>query len=172
MFIVDRPELLVVGYAVRTTDAAEADPARAQSPALWARAGAPGAFAHVPGRVGEDLYAVLADYESDHQGAYTKIVGVAVRTLPRLPEGMVAVRVPGVPSLKVEAHGPAPLALAEAWRQVWRHAEGGGTPARAFTTDLEVHHPDGVDLYVAVLPHHVAAPVADGHSETAGRVAP
>lgn len=152
MIIVDRPEVLVVGFAVRTTSAAEADPARAQLPGLWARAGAPGAFAHVPGRVDENLYAVLTDYESDHHGAYTQIVGTAVRTAARLPEGMVAVRVPGVPAMLFEARGPMPDALTEAWQQVHKHTESGAAPARAYTTDLEIHHPEGVDLYVAVLP--------------------
>ncbi|MFF4777733.1 GyrI-like domain-containing protein [Microtetraspora fusca] len=152
MIIVDRPEVLVVGHAVRTTNAAEADPARAQLPALWARAGAAGAFAHVPGRVDENLYAVLTDYESDHNGAYTQIVGVAVHTAARLPEGMVAVRVPGVPAMRLEARGPMPDALLDVWEQVWKHTESGGTPPRAFTTDLEIHHPAGVDLFVAVLP--------------------
>ncbi|WP_433421706.1 GyrI-like domain-containing protein [Microtetraspora malaysiensis] len=152
MIIVDRPEVLVVGHAVRTTNAAEADPARAQLPALWARAGAPGAFAHVPGRVEENLYAVLTDYESDHNGAYTQVVGVAVHTAARLPEGMVAVRVPGVPAMRLEARGPMPDALLEVWDQVRRHTDSGGTPPRAFTTDLEIHHPAGVDLFIAVLP--------------------
>ncbi|MDH2428197.1 effector binding domain-containing protein [Sphaerisporangium sp. TRM90804] len=152
MIIAQRPDLLVVGHAVRTSNAAEADPARALLPALWQRAGAPGAFAHVPGRADENLYAVLVDYESDDKGAFTQVVGVAVRTAAGLPEGMVAVRVPGVRSLKVEAHGPMPQALVEAWQQVWRHTGSGGVPARAFTTDLEVHHRAGVDLYLAILP--------------------
>ncbi|GGS67596.1 DNA-binding protein [Planobispora rosea] len=152
MIVVDRPESLVVGHAVRTSNAEEMDPARAKLPALWRRAGAPGAFAHVPGRIDENLYAVLTDYESDHHGAYTQIVGVAVRSVPRLPDGMVAVRVPGVPALRLEARGPMPGALIESWQQLWKHTESGGTPARAFTTDLEVHHPEGVDLYVAVFP--------------------
>ncbi|MFC6079997.1 GyrI-like domain-containing protein [Sphaerisporangium aureirubrum] len=151
MIIVDRPETLVIGYAVRTDNADEADPSRAKLPGLWARAGAPGAFAHIPGRVDENLYAVLFDYEGEHQGAYTQVVGAAVRTAARLPEGMVAVRVPSVPSLKVEAHGPMPQALIEAWQEVWRHTEAGSVPPRAFTTDLEIHHRAGVDLYLAVL---------------------
>ncbi|MFG1705999.1 GyrI-like domain-containing protein [Nonomuraea sp. M3C6] len=150
MDVTDRAELVVVGFAVRTTNADELDPARAKLPTLWQRAGAPGAFAHVPGRADENLYAVLTDYESDHNGAYTQIVGIGVRTVPRLPEGMVAVRVPAAPSLKLEARGPMPQALVEAWQQVWKHTESGGTPSRAFTTDLEVHHPDGADLYIGV----------------------
>ncbi|GAA4943215.1 putative transcriptional regulator YdeE [Nonomuraea thailandensis] len=150
MNVTERAELVVVGFAVRTTNADELDPARAKLPGLWRRAGAPGAFAHVPGRVDENLYAVLTDYESDHHGAFTQIVGTGVRTVPRLPEGMVAVRVPAAHALRLEARGPMPQALAESWQAVWKHTESGGTPPRAFTTDLEVHHPDGVDLYVAV----------------------
>jgi predicted transcriptional regulator YdeE len=148
--VTERPELIVVGFVVRTTNAEEMDPARARLPALWKRAGAPGAFAHVPGRVDENLYAVLTDYETDHNGAFTQVVGIGVRTAPRLPEGMVAVRVPAAQSLRLEARGQMPQALAEAWQQVWKHTESGSTPPRAFTTDLEVHHPEGVDLYVAV----------------------
>jgi predicted transcriptional regulator YdeE len=148
--LAERGELLVVGYAVRTTNADETDPSRARLGTLWRRAGAPGAFAHVPGRADENLYAVLTDYESDHHGAYTQIIGIAVRTVPRLPEGMVAVRVPAARSLRVEARGPMPQALLAAWQRVWKHTESGGSPPRAFTTDLEVHYGDGADLYVAV----------------------
>ncbi|WP_066374546.1 GyrI-like domain-containing protein [Herbidospora mongoliensis] len=144
MIIADRPELLVVGYAIRTTNDAEGDPDRALLPALWQRAGAPGAFAHVPGRVDENIYAVLTDYESDHTGAYTQVVGIAVHTAARLPEGMVAVRVPGVPSLHLEVRGPLPQTLIEAWQYLWQHPG-----QRSFTTDLEVHHQAGVDLYIA-----------------------
>lgn len=151
MIVVDRPEMLVVGHAVRTSNADEMEPGRGRLGALWARAGSPGAFAHVPGRIDENIYAVLTDYESDHHGAYTQIVGVAVRSAAALPEGMVAVRVPGVPSLKLEARGPMPEALLECWQRLWKHTESGGVPPRAFTTDVEVHHPGGADVYAAVL---------------------
>ncbi|GII91712.1 GyrI-like domain-containing protein [Sinosporangium siamense] len=150
--IVERRETLVVGYAVRTSNAEEMDPSRAKLPGLWRRALEPGAFAHVPGRIADNLYAVLSDYHSDHHGPYTQIVGVAVRSAAALPEGMVAARVPAARSILVEARGPMPQALVEAWQRVWKHTESGGTPPRAFTTDLEIHHGHGADLYIAVLP--------------------
>jgi predicted transcriptional regulator YdeE len=148
--VTERAELTVVGIAVRTNNADERDPERAKLPGLWQRAGAPGAFAHIPGQIDENLYAVLTDYESDHNGAYTQIVGIGVRTVPRLPEGMVAVRVPAAKTIRLEARGPMPQALIEVWQQVWQYTESGGQPARAFTTDLEVHHREGADLYIAV----------------------
>lgn len=150
MDVIERGELIVVGLAVRTTNADEADPSRSRLVRLWQRAGAPGAFAHIAGRVDEKLYAVLTDYESDHHGAYTQVVGVAVRAVPKLPEGMVAVRVPAGPALRVEARGPMPGALVDTWQQIWKHTESGGQPARSFRTDLEVHHADGADIYLSV----------------------
>ncbi|WP_093168417.1 GyrI-like domain-containing protein [Sinosporangium album] len=152
MKIIERPELLVVGYAIRTSNPEEMDPALARLPGLWRRAGAPGAFAHVPGRVDENLYAVLTDYESNHHGSYTQVVGVAVRSAAAIPEGMVAVRAPRVSSMLVEARGPMPQAIREAWQRIWKHTESGGVPPRAFTTDVEIHHPEGADLYIATLP--------------------
>lgn len=148
--VVDRPTLLVAGYPVRTTNAAEAEPQRAQLPGLWQRAMAPGAFDQVARRVDGRLYAVLTDYESDHQGAYTEVVGVAVTSAADVPEGLVLVRVPAARCLEVKARGPMPQALIEAWRSVWRRTDSGGVPARAFTTDLEVHTEEGADLYLAV----------------------
>lgn len=150
MDVIDRSELLVVGLAVRTTNADEADPRRARLPRLWRRAGAPGAFAHVPGRADENLYAVLTDYESDHHGAYTQVVGVAVRAVPKLPEGMVAVRVPSGPTVRIEARGRTPGALGEVWQQIGQLTESGAQPARSFRTDLEVHHGGGADIYLSV----------------------
>lgn len=150
MDVIERGELTVVGLAVRTSNAEESDPARARLARLWQRASAPGAFAHVPGRLDENLYAVLTDYESDHHGAYTQVVGVAVRAVPKLPEGMVAVRVPSGPSLKIEVRGPMPGALIETWQQIWKQTEAGAQPPRSFRTDLEVHHGDGAEIYLSV----------------------
>jgi predicted transcriptional regulator YdeE len=149
MNLVDREALLVVGHAVRTTNAAEADPQRAQLGHLWERV-ASETWERVQGRVGGSLYAVLTDYESDHHGAYTQVVGVAVASLDGLPEGLVAVRVPAARCLELEARGPMPQALIQAWQAIWRHTESGATPPRAFTTDLEVHRDDGADIYLAI----------------------
>ncbi|WP_131737627.1 GyrI-like domain-containing protein [Actinomadura roseirufa] len=146
MELVEREEILVVGRAVRTTNEAEADPSRGLLAGLWARAGAPGAFDHVGSRKDARLYAVLTDYESDHHGAYTQIVGVAVSDLADLPEGLVVVRVPAARCLRLEARGPMPGALIDAWQVAWDHTD----PPRAFTTDLEIHGPDGADLLLAV----------------------
>ncbi|MFF5076727.1 GyrI-like domain-containing protein [Actinoplanes sp. NPDC000266] len=149
MRLAEQDEVVVIGYAVRTHNADEADPARARIPGLWQRATAPGAFDGVEGRRDQRLYAVLTGYESDHHGAYTQIVGVAVTESAAVPGGMATARVPAGKYLLVEARGAMPAALIEAWATAWRHTESGATPPRAFTTDLEIHHEEGADLYLA-----------------------
>lgn len=142
-----RDEILVVGYTVRTDNASEADPDRALLGGLWGRAAAPRAFDSVAGRLDDRLYAVLTDYEKDHTGAYTQVVGVAVSSFDELPEGLVAVRVPAAECWKLESRGPMPKGLIETWMGVLGHP---GNLRRAFTTDLEIHHAGGADLYLAV----------------------
>ncbi|GIF13707.1 GyrI-like domain-containing protein [Actinoplanes teichomyceticus] len=147
---VDRAEVLVAGYALRTTtNAAEADPATAGLPGLWRRALDPDAFTRVTGRLDDRMYAVLTDYESDHRGAYTQVVGVAVGD-PGGAGGLTVVRVPAARCLLRTVRGPMPRALITAWQDIWRHTDAGAEPARAFTTDLEVHHAGGADIYLAV----------------------
>ncbi|MFC6880222.1 MULTISPECIES: GyrI-like domain-containing protein [Actinomadura] len=137
----------IVGYVARTTNAAEADPERALLPDLWRRAAAPGAFDQVRARADDRLYAVLTDYESDHTGAYTQVVGVAVTSVDGMPEGLVAVRVPADANCyRIEARGPMPQALIGAWRSVW---DDPGID-RAYTTDLEIHHDEGADIFLAL----------------------
>jgi predicted transcriptional regulator YdeE len=150
MELVDRLARVIVGYAVRTTSAAEADPARAQLPALWARARLPGAFGRVSSRADERLFAVLTDYESDRNGAWTQVVGVAVTSLDGLHEGLVAVQAPAARCLRLAARGAMPQALTQAWQEARSYTETGRAPVRAFTTDLEIHDDGGADLYLAV----------------------
>jgi predicted transcriptional regulator YdeE len=54
------------------------------------------------------MYAVLADYESDHHGAYTQIVGIAVTDPSVVPDGMTIVRVLAARCLQLPLHGPMP----------------------------------------------------------------
>jgi predicted transcriptional regulator YdeE len=96
------------------------------------------------------MYAMLADYESDPHGAYTQIVGIAVTDPSVVPDGMTIVRVPAARCLQLPLRGPMPQTLIQAWHHVWRHTDTGTTPTRSFTTDLEIHHPDGADIYLAV----------------------
>ena len=43
----------------------------------------------IPNRVENDIYSVYTDYESDHTGHYTTLLGCKVSSLDNIPPGMV-----------------------------------------------------------------------------------
>jgi len=146
--------LVVVGFAARTSNDAERDPERAQIGALWGRVMS-GALDAVPRREPAGrIVAVYHDYESDHTGAYSIVVGTTVigTIMDRandVPDGMVTV--PAARCAVFEARGQMPDALIEKWGEIWNAFEGPATK-RAFTTDVELHAPggSGADLWIAI----------------------
>lgn len=133
--------VFVVGHAIRTTNAAEAS-GNGLIPGLWTRVATDERLLSLPRRVDNRLYAVLFDYESDQNGAYTQVVGVGIDDAAAVPSGVAMVG-PGVEERVVfQARGQMPAALIESWGEVWRRTADGSLE-RGFTVDVEVHEPDG-----------------------------
>lgn len=131
----------VAGHAIRTTNAAEAD-GTGLIPALWQRAAADAALLGLAGRSDDALYAVLSDYESDQDGAYSQIVGIGIDDPREAPAGLAIVRLGDEPRVAFEAAGEMPQSLIAAWGSVWEQSAA-GTLDRTFTVDVEVHRADG-----------------------------
>ena len=146
-----REELIVVGFSARTSNTAESDPETAQIGGLWGRVFS-GALASIERR--EDaarIAAVYHEYESDHTGPYTIVVGAVVKQLGEVPEGMTALTVPATRCAVFEARGEMPGALIEKWMEIWTAFPADGA-ARAYDHDVELHAPDGsaADIWIAV----------------------
>jgi len=96
---------------------------------------------------------VYTEYESDHLGKYTVLVGSPVTaSLGQYAEYEVT-EVPDGSFLLFTARGQMPVALVETWQQIWAYFEGDVPYERAYSADFEIHHqdqPDRVDVYVAV----------------------
>jgi predicted transcriptional regulator YdeE len=146
----------VVGIEVRTKSALEANPATARIADLWNR------FFHdkVSEKIAhrEDASAVLGvytNYESDHTGFYTLIVGVQVQNAKAIPTGMVGVTIPAAEYLVFSAPGKIPDAIIAAWGRVWDHFAQSSALERAFTTDFELYRTGSTgetsaEIYVAI----------------------
>ena len=138
----------VAGHAIRTTNAVEGSDS-GLIPGLWTHVVTDERLLGLPGRADDRLYAVLFDYESDENGAYTQVVGIGINDPAALPSG-VAVVSPGVDErVEFQVRGQMPAALIESWGEVWRRSAN-GTLVRTFAVDIEVHQPDGsVALLIA-----------------------
>ena len=99
-------ELRIVGITVRT----EESKAMADIGALWGQAHASGAITDptLP------AYGVYFDYESDHSGAYTVLVGQP-RSGP-VPDGLTEVKIPVQSYEVVRTEGAIPQVVQEAWQ--------------------------------------------------------
>jgi predicted transcriptional regulator YdeE len=145
----------VVGIQVRTCNTDEADPSRGRIAGLWRRFMEEGIAGKVPRPVRPEIVmAVYTNYETDHRGMYSLVLGAEVADLEQVPPGMIGVTVSAGEYLVFTASGPMPRALIETWGEIWEFFSPQRSPARAYTADFEVHDMSGagadVPIYIAV----------------------
>jgi predicted transcriptional regulator YdeE len=136
---------LVAGLAVRTSNADEADPARAKLPTLWQ------GHAQDPRirSLGGLPVGVYTDYESDATGAYTSLAGVRVRHAGDVPPGLRVVAVPAGDYLVFRSEGPVPQCVLGGWQAVWKYFADNPSARRAFGTDAELYGEGFVEVLIS-----------------------
>ncbi len=68
----------IVGIAVRTTN--QNGQAEKDIGTLWENFYKDESIAKIEGKISEDLYCIYTEYEKDHLGAYTTILGYQIET--------------------------------------------------------------------------------------------
>ncbi len=144
------PAFSIVGLPLRTTNAAEMDPKTAQIKRHWERFFAEGHHERIP-KSSENLLGVYTDFESDNNGAYTLLPGFEATSKDELPEGLVAVEIPGQEYLVFQAEGEMPMIVFGAWGQVMAHMQDEQEYERAYDADFE-RYPDeqSVEIHIGV----------------------
>jgi predicted transcriptional regulator YdeE len=150
--LVTLPAELVIGVDTVTTNAAEADPATARIPALWARFFGEGVLGRIPGKKEPAVpVGAYTDYESDHRGRYRLLAGAAVEEATPVPDGLASARRLGGRYLVFAGEGEMPGVVIETWKAVWDHFAEPGEHVRAFTTDFEAYRgPRAVEIFIAI----------------------
>jgi len=142
----------VAGYEIRTSNAAEANPRTAQFPALWEKIERGELEALIPKRLAKSKpFAVYYNYEDDHQGSYSLLVGYQVIGQDDVPMGLSGLKVPAGRYLMFTAEGPEPVSLGQAWGHINHYFKHSGAPPRAYTFDYEIlENTQRVSIFVAV----------------------
>ena len=108
-------DLVIIGIALRTSPATAA----ADIPAFWQRFLQEGIPAGLPRRNDDaSVYAVYCDYESDHRGPYTMVLGVAAGATTPVPAGRRRVRVPQGRYARFVANGDPHQVVWKAWMHI------------------------------------------------------
>ena len=142
---VQEPGFTVVGISTRTTNAVEMS-GRGVIGKQWARFKKDGLLATIPNRVDSSILALYTDYESDHSGAYTFILGAKVSSAENVPPGMVSKEVPaGKYAVFTSARGPAAKVVPEAWQHINSLPKSAPGGDRTYRADFEVYGKRAVD---------------------------
>jgi predicted transcriptional regulator YdeE len=142
----------IIGLAVETTNANGASAKDIGE--LWSRFYSDNVVRQIPNMEGAEVYSVYTDYESDHTGMYTCIIGVKVSSLQEIPEGLYARAFPSATMIRMIAKGPMPNAIFEQWQKIW---EAEDVLGRSYEYDFEVYGERSmwgdeaeVDIYLSV----------------------
>jgi predicted transcriptional regulator YdeE len=141
------PAFSIVGIAVRTTN--ENNQAQSDMGQLWGKFMENHLQGKITDRLSDDLFAVYMNYETDHTGYYTALLGCKCDPLSLVPDSFEQVDIPEGQYQIYSLSGEIPIIVGEAWAEIWES----GTP-RAYTFDYDRYNnscqPPEVKVYVAV----------------------
>jgi predicted transcriptional regulator YdeE len=141
----------IIGISIRTTN--ENGQASQEIAELWQKFMSEEIVSKIPNKIGNDVYSLYTEYESDHTKPYTTILGCKVENLDNIPNGMVGSSFEGGNYIKTTAKGDLMQGLiVNHWSKIFEM-----DLERIYSVDFEVfsekaQNPSDaeVDFYVAI----------------------
>ncbi len=128
----------VVGIELRTTNLE----AMQTIPPHWQRFGQEAVLAHIPHKLGDDVYAVYTHFEnagSNNTGLYSMVIGAAVSASADVPAGMVRVVIPASQRAVFDVEPQRMDLVGDKWMEIWRRTD----LAKTFIAEYERYSADG-----------------------------
>jgi len=145
------PPFKIIGISVESTN--ENGQAAQDLGELWGRFYSENIPGEIPNVIGDEVYSMYTDYETDYTRKYTAIIGLKVSSLEDIPDGMVGREFGGGTYTKFVAKGTMPNAIVDTWKEIWSKDNLLG---RKYTADFEVYGAQSqngenseVDIYIA-----------------------
>ncbi|HZX58614.1 MAG TPA: effector binding domain-containing protein [Mucilaginibacter sp.] len=113
----EEKKFFVSGIRVCTTN--EKGQARKDIGDLWTKFMSEELQHKIPGKLSEDVYCVYTDYESDHTGWYTAVIGCRVSE-PEIDTAWFTALVPAGTFRVYQPQGKFPDCVANTWMQIWQ----------------------------------------------------
>lgn len=122
----------IIGIAVRTNN--RDNQAQRDISQLWGRFILENIAGTIPNKISDEIYCAYTDYENDHTGDYTTILGCAVSGTQNIPENMIAIDISKSNYLKFISEGKLPESVAQTWENIWQTDYN-----RSYLTDFDVY---------------------------------
>jgi predicted transcriptional regulator YdeE len=133
------PGFHLAGLATRTNNAAEMS-GNGKIGSIWESFLQPGLVAKIPNKMGVDLIAVYTEYETNHTGHYTYLLGIPVLSSESVPVNLTVRHVsPGRYAVFTSERGPVVKVVREVWQRIWSMSEKELGGKRAFQSDYEIY---------------------------------
>jgi|SRR5579863_3246064 len=128
--LTDQDSFFVAGIAVRTTN--QNDKANKDIGDLWTKFMSENIQSKISGKYSDDLYCIYTDYETDHTGWYTAVIGCRVSEAG--DDGMFIALVPSGSYRVYRPDGKFPDCVADTWRHIWEDGSG-----RKYIADYDLY---------------------------------
>jgi predicted transcriptional regulator YdeE len=115
--LADQDSFFVAGIAVRTTN--QNAKARKDVGDLWTKFMTDNIQSKITGKYSDDLYCVYTDYETDHTGWYTAVIGCRVTEAGN--NGMFVALVPSGKFKVYKPEGKFPDCVGNTWMHIWEN---------------------------------------------------
>jgi predicted transcriptional regulator YdeE len=142
----NKDNMILVGISIRTSNAAEADPATAKIAKIWENFFANQIFSKVKNQINEqEVMAVYTNYENDYKADYTMFVGHVVSGIQEDFEelGLELIEIPAQKYVQFTTEsGAMPNVCVNAWQEIWKMENEPNSPLyqqRNYKADLEVY---------------------------------
>ena len=147
-----RQGITLIGIALQEKTTNENQQSSTDIGAFWQTFMKENVASKIPGRVGEDIYAVYYDYEGDHTKPFGYFIGVPVGDDTTVPAGMTKIDIPTGRYEHFVGKGKMPDCMIDAWAKIWD-----ADMKRTYTADYEVYSSKAndaenaeVDIFIAV----------------------
>lgn len=143
-------EKLVSGISVKTSNQAETNTETAKISGLWNDFIGKNIFEKISFKTeNAKILAVYSDYESDHNGRYTLLVGTEV--IKPEEDNFAFCKIEKGEYLSFHIKGQFPGAIMEGWKKVWEYFETNKEIQRLYTSDFEEYlSEDEMNINIAV----------------------
>lgn len=122
----------ITGIAVRTTN--QNGQSQRDIGDVWTRFISEDLKQNIDNRLSDDIYCVYTNYETDHTGFYTAVLGCKVSSPKPIREDFTAIILPGGKYEVYSLAGKFPDNVSEAWQRIWN-----GDSNRVYTADYDLY---------------------------------
>ncbi|MDQ6890751.1 MAG: GyrI-like domain-containing protein, partial [Bacteroidota bacterium] len=119
---------------------------------LWQKFEKENCAEKIPGKIGNEVYAVYHDYEGDYTKPFSYFIGCQVKDDTKVPVGMDSLIIPAGEYQLFIAKGKMPDCIADAWKKIWD-----SVIPRSYKSDFEVYDERSkdwsnaeVDIFISV----------------------